>query len=72
ILRSQRFQAFLDEKKKAYDVVLLSIPSNLQDSLPKAFLSGADIMALYLEGHSFAELQPYFAWESDGHSLAFV
>ena len=72
ILRSRKFETFLSEMKKEYEVILLSLPTGLERSLPKSFFESADVMALRLEDHPFSDLEPYFAWESAGNSLAFV
>ena len=72
ILRSRKFETFLNEMKKEYEVILLSLPIGLENSLPKSFFGSADVIALRLEDHPFSDLKPYFAWESEGHSLAFV
>ena len=72
ILRNPKFETFLQAKKKGYDIVLLSLPVGLEESLPKTFFSSVDVMALRLEETPFSAIEPYFAWESAGHSLAFV
>ena len=72
ILRSRKFETFLDEMKKEYEVILLSLATGLESSLPKSFFESADVMALSLEDHPFSDLEPYFSWESAGNSLAFV
>ncbi len=72
ILRSYKFETFLNEMRKEYEVILLSLPMGLESSLPKSFFGSADVMALRLEDHPFSALDPYFIWESEGHSLAFV
>ena len=72
MLRNRKFEMFLNEMKKEYEVILLSLPSRLESSLPKSFFGSADVIALRLEDHPFSALEPYFAWESEGHSLAFV
>ncbi len=72
ILRNHKFETFLNKMKKEYEVIFLSLPSGLESSLPKSFFGSADVIALRLEDHPFSALKPYFAWEGEGRSLAFV
>ena len=72
ILQNCRFEYFLKEKKEEYDVILLKLYSNLQETLPKTFFRFSDVMILRLENASFSKLKPYFEWECSKHSLAFV
>ena len=72
LLRGEAFKTFLSAKKEAFDLLLLPLSQELQSSLPKAFLDLVDVMILKVNHPSFEELKPYFDWEQEGHSLAFV
>jgi len=58
--------------KERYDVILLSLPSQVESSLSKTFFAYANVMVLRLEGPSYSALMPYFIWGREGNSLAFV
>lgn len=72
ILQNPKFNAFLSEKKKEYDVILLDLPASIEETLPKTFFGITDVMVLRLDNASFSVIEPYLEWESSGHSLAFV
>ncbi|MBF5058745.1 hypothetical protein [Candidatus Neptunochlamydia vexilliferae] len=71
-LKGEKFATFLKELKETYDVILLPLQADLTSALPQTFFAHADLMVLNLEGASERELAPYFTWEKEGHSLAFL
>ncbi|MCB1107247.1 MAG: hypothetical protein KDK76_04040 [Chlamydiia bacterium] len=72
MVKTPKFDQFLEKMKKEYDVILLSLPVPVDSSLPKAFFDKVDVLSLHLEEESYDVLAPYFEWEREGHSLTFT
>lgn len=72
LLRNPRFEMFLEEKKKEYDVILVNAPFKLASPEGRLFMMFSDFIALTLQTESNGMLNPYYVWEGDGNTLAFV
>ncbi|MCB1085189.1 MAG: hypothetical protein KDK60_03715, partial [Chlamydiia bacterium] len=72
ILKSKKLPPFIETLKQSYDVILFSIPSSPKETLPKHLFPFANHLILTLGNASYEDLIPYFAWEQEGHHLAFI
>jgi hypothetical protein len=72
LLKGKKFEAFIEHMKEMYDIILLTVMERAESALPKTLFRASHMMVIRLEETSFETLKPYFFWEEEGHSLAFV
>ncbi|CCB88109.1 hypothetical protein [Simkania negevensis] len=72
LLKRPLFQKFLTEKKNQYDVVVLQSATLPGTAEGRFFMTISDCLAVTIDAESNEHLNPYYAWEAEGKTLAFV
>lgn len=72
LLKRALFRQLLEKKKKQYDVILIQAAHTPADSTSHFFMTISDLISLTIDGESNEILSPYYAWEGQGKTLAFV
>ena len=72
LLKRPLFEEFLTQKKKQYDVVVLQSATLPGTAEGRFFMTISDCLAVTVEAESNEQLSPYYAWEVEGKTLAFV